>query len=138
MSVEKNRERARVWMNTAQTDLDAATVLREKRMFAPACFHAQQAGEKSVKALWYHKGEDPWGHSIKKMLHDFCEKNPEAGTVLKTIDREAMVLDRYYIGTRYPDGLPDLTPDEAYGMEDADEAIAFASEIVSTVKSLID
>jgi len=58
MSAEKNSERARVWMNTGRSDIDAATVLREKRMFALACFHAQQAGVKSVKALWYHRGQD--------------------------------------------------------------------------------
>lgn len=56
---------------------------------------------------------------------------------LKPVYRNAMVLDRYYIGTRHPDGLPDLTPDEAYGCEDAVDALRYASDIIRVVQELL-
>jgi hypothetical protein len=32
---------------------------------------------------------------------------------LRKLGRSGMVLDRFYIPTRYPNGLPDITPDQA-------------------------
>ena len=48
-----------------------------------------------------------------------------------------MVLDRYYIGTRYPDGLPDITPNQAYGAEDSEQALVMATTIIKLVESYI-
>jgi HEPN domain-containing protein len=46
-------------------------------------------------------------------------------------------LDRFYIPTRYPDGLPGLTPDEAYFRKDADVALQAATEIVTVCEELL-
>jgi hypothetical protein len=43
----------------------------------------------------------------------------------------------FYIPTRYPNGLPDLTPSEAYMEEDAEECIRHATESLAVVKSLL-
>jgi len=56
---------------------------------------------------------------------------------LKSLLRAGTILDRFYIPTRYPNGLPELTPGEAYVDEDAEECIQRASEILTTVKSLL-
>ncbi|RMH59452.1 MAG: HEPN domain-containing protein [Candidatus Hydrogenedentota bacterium] len=39
-------------------------------------------------------------------------------------------LDRFYIPTRYPNGLPEGTPHQNYTREDADFALRLAEEIM--------
>jgi HEPN domain-containing protein len=39
-----------------------------------------------------------------------------------------------YIPTRYPNGLPGLTPGESYGREEAEAAIADAKAIVEAAR----
>jgi len=50
MSTEKNQREASRWLSTARDDLDSAVILRNNGKFAHSCFHAQQAGEKALKA----------------------------------------------------------------------------------------
>ena len=71
MSTEKNIREAKRWLTTAEDDNDSAVILKENGKFAHSCFHAQQAGEKALKAIWYFADADPWGHSIKKLIEDF-------------------------------------------------------------------
>jgi len=124
MSVSEDRYTAKRWLVTAEEDLRAARALVEAGLYAHACFAAQQCGEKAVKALWYLLGADPWGHSIQKLVVEFSgrERLPDGQ---QWIERAA-ALDRLYIPTRYPNGLPDLTPEQSYFRQDAEEAIALA------------
>jgi len=131
MSSEKMKEEARRWLETAKDDLDTARILSGSAKYAHCCFHAQQAGEKAMKAVWYFEDLDPWGHSIKKLIDDLESASPPAYDAFKDLTRPAMVLDRFYIPTRYPNGLPDITPDQAYNREDADVACNHADKIVS-------
>lgn len=48
--------------------------------------------------------------------------------------QDCRVLDRHYIPTRYPDSLPEGTPHEAFGAEDADDAIRRAEGILKAVE----
>ena len=41
------------------------------------------------------------------------------------------------IPTRYPNGLPDITPEQAFLPEDAKSCIEHASQVVQTVLSII-
>lgn len=50
---------------------------------------------------------------------------------------DAVLLDRYYIPTRYPSGLPDLTPGQVYFMQDAEAALAAAARLLSKVSELM-
>ena len=43
---------------------------------------------------------------------------------------KAAYLDKYYIQTRYPNGLPDLTPGQSYFRSDAESAIERARWIL--------
>jgi HEPN domain-containing protein len=138
MGVEKQRAEAGRWIETALEDLDAARVLRESGKFAHACFHAQQAGEKAVKAVWHLIGEDPWGHSLKKLIEDLGEVDQKACAALSPVVKDGMVLDRFYIPTRYPNGLPDITPAAAFDEADADACRDHAEKIVRTVKALLE
>jgi HEPN domain-containing protein len=96
-----------------------------------ACFQAQQAGEKALKALWLARGLDPWGHSLAKLIQTFPE--PVLAAELTRLLDLAKQLDKLYIPTRYPNGLPDLTPAEVYTAAEADAAIAAADRILAAV-----
>ena len=131
MSRTGDRYQAERWLETAREDLRAAQVLADAGMFAHACFLAQQAAEKAAKSLWYAAGEDPWGHSVLKLVGQFPHRDrlPD----LADWERRAALLDRFYIPTRYPNGLPDLTPGQSFFAPDAEQAIEVASAFVSAV-----
>ena len=105
MSVEKNRTEAERWIKTAEGDLETAVVLMKNNRYAHACFHSQQSGEKALKALWNFFDADPWGHSINKLLQGLEHIDLKAFNTLKPMNKYALVLDRFYIPTKYPNGL---------------------------------
>ena len=90
MSSEKMKEEARRWLETAKDDLDTARILSGSAKYAHCCFHAQQAGEKSMKAVWYFEDLDSWGHSIKKLIDDLESASPPAYDAFKDLTRPAM------------------------------------------------
>jgi HEPN domain-containing protein len=129
MSQSANQHEAERWLQTAQEDLEAAQTLADHKMYAQACFYAQQSAEKAVKALWYGSDADPWGHSIQRLITEF----PYQADLPDRDDwiRHGALLDQFYIPTRYPNGLPDLTPGQVYRQEDADRALAAARALVT-------
>jgi HEPN domain-containing protein len=137
MSLEKNRYEAIRWLKTAQGDLDSADILIKNGKYAHACFHCQQAGEKAMKAVWYLLDADPWGHSITKLIQDLNNVDSAAYQHFQNVAHSAVRLDRFYIPTRYPNGLPDLTPDESFLEEDAEACIENANTIIAKAKVLI-
>jgi HEPN domain-containing protein len=127
MSASADRHESLRWLATAEEDLRAARVLAAEGMFAHACFNAQQCAEKSVKASWVMLGHDRWGHSVQALIEGFPADQPPA---FVRWEAEAATLDRCYIPTRYPNGLPDLTPAETYFAPDADLAIRLAARFL--------
>jgi HEPN domain-containing protein len=133
MSDEKNFREASRWLTTADGDLEAAVILKETGKFAHSCFHAQQAGEKAIKALWFFADANPWGHSIQKMIEDLEHVDVTLYRSFESFIRMGRILDRFYIPTRYPNGLPDITPDAAFSEEDAVTCIEYSKKIVDAV-----
>lgn len=121
MSQTEDRHEAERWLKTAEEDLQAARALQQAGMYAHACFLSQQCGEKAVKAIWHLIGEDPWGHSIQRLVMQFPKS--EFFTERENWLHRAASLDKFYIPTRYPNGLPDLTPAQSYFSKDAEQAI---------------
>ena len=138
MSTEKNVHEAIRRLTTAEDDNDSAVILKENGKFAHSCFHAQQAGEKALKAVWYFADADPWGHSIKKLIEDLNSVDLKLYQRLESYTRMGLVLDRFYIPTRYPNGLPDITPDVAFTDEDADTCITYSKKIIDEVRSILN
>jgi HEPN domain-containing protein len=138
MSTEKNIREAIRWLTTAEDDNDSAVILKENGKFAHSCFHAQQAGEKALKAVWYFADADPWSHSIKKLIEDLNSVDLKLYQRLESYTRIGMLLDRFYIPTRYPNGLPDITPDVAFTDEDADTCITYSKKIIDEVRSILN
>ena len=85
MSVEKNREEALRWLQTARQDLETARISLDNQRYAHCCFHAHQSGEKSLKAVWYYKDGDPWGHSIHKLIQELKEFDAELFNSLRDL-----------------------------------------------------
>lgn len=136
MSRGDDLHEGRRWLDTAAEDLRAAQVLTDGGVHARACFAAQQCGEKALKAVWHARGEQPWGHSIQKLV-------VECGALVAVPDldalrRTASSLDRHHIATRYPNGLPDLTPEQAYFVDDAAQAVRQAEWLLQRCRRLYD
>ncbi len=121
---------------TAKEDLQAAEVLFRAEMYAHACFQAQQAGEKALKALWRVQDAEPWGHSVKRLVTEF----PGRADIpdLQAWTNAAALLDKFYIPTRYPNGLPDLTPGQIYGEEDGRHGIEAARLLVTGCEKCLE
>ena len=134
MSLEKYRADSGRWLAQARADLDAAQGSIDQKHFEWAAFQSQQSGEKALKALWLFHARDPWGHSLVILVQEFPIHEVQ-GRLADILDL-AKKLDKLYIPTRYPNGLPDLIPAEVYTEEEANEAVKSADTIVRLVSSL--
>jgi len=125
--------RALDWLRQAVRDLEHARRSMELGDYEWACFAAQQAAEKAVKALYQRLGVEVWGRSISRMLEALPEgyKPPE-----ELIDM-ARELDRHYIPTRYPNFHPEGAPMDYYSRADAERAIRYAEEVLRFVRSKV-
>ncbi len=122
----------RRWLEQARRDLSDARYLRDGDRHNLACFHSQQAAEKALKAfLLLREAEDVWGHSVAELCNRAAAIEPTFGA----LERDGAKLDRLYIPTRYPNGLPGGLPVDAFDREDADAAIERATRIVDRVAS---
>jgi HEPN domain-containing protein len=136
MGAEKEHREAERWLRTAEGDLRTARVLRDASRYAHACFHAHQAAEKSLKACAFARSGDPWGHSVQDLIRELATADPALGARLLPLAENGARLDRYYIPTRYPNGLPQETPEEAFFESDAVQALAIAEDILSVARHL--
>ncbi|MDB9525157.1 HEPN domain-containing protein [Oscillatoria sp. CS-180] len=130
MSVEKLRREAQRWHQQGIDDLEAATALLTASKYPQACFYAQQAAEKALKAVWFRLDLDPWGHSCGRLIRDLPD--PVKKDFLVLMDT-ALALDKLYIPTRYPDALAELTPSEAFTRSEAESAIQSGERLIQQV-----
>jgi HEPN domain-containing protein len=88
-------------MAQAERDLEQAEWSLKGEFYEWACFIAQQAAEKAVKAVYQAHHAAAWGHSVSKLLVSLPEGlHPEEALV-----ERAIRLDRFYILPRYPNGF---------------------------------
>lgn len=124
-------DESRRWFRQSEMDLDDARFASSGKRYHLACFLAQQAAEKALKAFIYHMGaESVWGHSVAELCHDAAELDRG----FAELAADAAPLDKYYIPTRYPNGLPGGIPSLAFSAGDADMAIDMASRVLSFVR----
>lgn len=98
-----------------------------------ACFSAQQAAEKALKAVFQKTGAEIWGRSVSGLLRELTSKF-EAPTGLFEACQE---LDKAYIPTRYPNALPAGSPSQAYNRGEAERMIGHAERVVVFCKGLL-
>jgi HEPN domain-containing protein/predicted nucleotidyltransferase len=120
------------WVKQSIDELDIAKYLLKGRYYKGACYHAQQAVEKAMKAQLLNKGwELEKTHSVER-LHAI-------GTDYKirfTIgEEETVFIDSIYRG-RYPieTGLLPLGEPSA---EDAEKAVSIAGKTVISAKRIL-
>ncbi|RMD59977.1 HEPN domain-containing protein [Candidatus Parcubacteria bacterium] len=119
--------RSRDWWTQAQADLRHARNALDDRDYEWACFAAQQAAEKGLKAVFEQRRQKVWGHSATRMLQVLQEEGVEvSGEFLDA----ARTLDKHYIPTRYPNGLTQGAPTEFYTRKEAEDAIRYSEEIL--------
>ena len=123
--------RARDWFNQATRDLEQAEDSRRAARHEWACFAAQQAAEKAVKALHLHLGQEAWGHVVARLLQEL----PDTIRVPGELVEKGRVLDSFYIPPRYPNSHPEGAPFEHYGPLQSEEAIRYAHEILELTRS---
>jgi HEPN domain-containing protein len=123
--------RSRDWLNQALRDLEQAEDSRKAGRHEWACFAAQQAAEKAVKALHLHLGQEAWGHVISKLLSEL----PKTVSLSQELVEKGRVLDNFYIPARYPNSHPGGAPFEHYGLLQSKEAISYAREIIEFIRS---
>jgi HEPN domain-containing protein len=128
---DNNRDLAGRWLRQAESDLEAAQWSAQGRFWANACFFSQQSGEKALKAYLYAHGErEVIGHSLLTLSRR-CSR---FDLIFQTIEGDCRRLDKYYITSRYPNGLPDSAPADYFDESEAQEAIAYAQKVVASVR----
>jgi HEPN domain-containing protein len=120
-------DRSRDWMTQAERDLRHARNARDDGDHEWACFAAQQASEKAVKALALRLGGEPWGHSVTALLQAL----PAAHRPVDALLDQAKALDKHYVQPRYPNGFDSGAPGDYYTRAEADAAVAHAETIIA-------
>lgn len=93
------------WLEQARRDLAAARYNAEGGYHNVACYLAQQAGEKALKAVLYARGADMvLGHSANDLAKRAAAEDASVGGIAAA----AMRLDRYNIPTRSGSGSDDV------------------------------
>lgn len=121
--------RAADWLAQAERDLEQARDSQRAERHEWACFAAQQAAEKAVKALHLARGQDAWGHVVARLLRELPVACPP------DLIEKARVLDNFYVATRYANGHPEGAPYEHYGRLQSEDAIRYAREIVGFART---
>jgi HEPN domain-containing protein len=133
--MKEGRKEARRWLLQARDDFKFVQwVLKEGAFFDKGCFISQQAGEKIIKACLYATGKRRViGHSLFEMIVELT--GIEKG--FETISDSAKRLDRFYITTRYPNGLPGGSPFQVYSLSDLQTAFDDVSAIFEFSESFL-
>jgi len=119
-------ERSADWLSQAQRDLESARSQRKERFYEWATFIAQQSAEKACKAVLQRLGAEAWGHSTSKLLLAIEEETGNKSGLREA----ALLLDRFYIPSRYPNGWGEGTPADFITRDDADSAIDNSEKIL--------
>jgi HEPN domain-containing protein len=114
------------WFKQAVRDLEQAEASRQAGRHEWACFAAQQAAEKAVKALHLSSKQEAWGHVVARLLQEL----PPQMAVSQDLVEKGRVLDNFYVPTRYANGHPSGAPFEHYGPLQSEMAVRYAGEIV--------
>lgn len=120
----------RAWFRRSRDDLRAGRLdlTATPPLGADACFHAQQAAEKSLKGLLcWHLQPVRKTHDLKELGERCAAIVPELGAACRSVARLTEFAWRF----RYPG--EDLEPDVA----EAAEALALAEQLVQAVLSTL-
>jgi HEPN domain-containing protein len=122
------RAEAERWLAAAREDLGYARHAASGAHHAPACFYAQQAAEKAVKAVHFLRGARAViGHNVRALIEHL---EPREAALDSLLD-EARELDIFYLPTRYPNSLDTGTPAQAFSSSQSKRALELSERIVA-------
>jgi HEPN domain-containing protein len=122
------------WIRQGEADLAHARHALAGGHHEWACFSAQQGAEKAAKAVHGYLAQEAWGHSVTELLEALRERLPSVDDAL--LDR-ARALDKLYVPTRYPNGLPAGAPADYFTGDEARRAIADAEAILAFCRGVL-
>ena len=125
--------RAPDWFAQAEKDLSTSMRCAAAGDHEWACFIAQQAAEKAVKALNLHHNQVVWGHSVAALLSQL----PGEVSVPRELIERAGVLDTFYIAPRNLDSLPQGAPYQTFSRLQSDHAVEYAGAITEFVRNAL-
>ena len=121
------------WMRTASRHSGLAGVARQAGYPEGAVLHAEQAAQCALKALLHGVGQRAAarGHGLVQLAAACTEfADLEVSDELLSGLRD---LATTYLSSRYPDALPDGTPEDHYDDERAARSLAVAGEVIARV-----
>lgn len=120
------------WLDKATEDLTVARLVFAEGHLAHACFLSQQCIEKALKAYLLHASNDyPRTHKLVDLLNRCEALSPAFATFLT----DCIVVDQYYIPTRYPDGVPGSLPGGVPDEAEAQEVLTAAEQVLQFVNA---
>ena len=129
--MKPSRDTAQRWLRQAEHDLRIARGHHERADYSDACFMAEQAAQKALKAflIWQGQRSVPQ-HSVAQLAERCAQFDPDFAAHITT----GRILDQYYIPTRYPNALaPPAVPFESYTQEQGARAVAAVQALVALV-----
>ncbi len=120
----------REWLRRARSNLARSSQgqVTPDILLEDACFDAQQAVEKALKALLVLRGvQVPRTHAISELITMLAE----LGFEIPADVQEASALTDYAVAARYPG------PSEPVLIEDYEKAVATAKAVVSWVSGIV-
>jgi len=125
------RAEARRWLGQAENDLAFARHAIDGAFFHQACFVAQQAAEKALKAVHFADGaRTVLGHSLVGLLARLLPVH----AALEPLRDSVAELDLFYVPTRYPNGLVEGMPYEVFTRTQAERALTAAEGVLAAVR----
>lgn len=124
------RDAERVWIQQAEEDLKMAEVLMANEYYRGACFHSQQAAEKTLKALLLSKG---WELERTHRVDRLISVAEDYGIKIEISDDDVSFIDSIYRG-RYP-AEAGLMPLGEPTKADAERTAGIARHILKAVKA---
>lgn len=133
--MKNSRQNALRWIRDAEHTLRVAEKNCQWEAYNVACFLAEQASQKSLKAVLYLDGARfIRTHSIAELVKEVSQKRPE----FLPLREEASTLDQYYLTTRYPDAVAEpAIPSEIFNRKQAEETLRIAQSIFEMSRSVI-
>ncbi len=126
-------EPARTWLDYALENLELSRMAMGRDLLNPALQNAQQAVDKSLKAVWVLKGQ-----TVRKThyIADLVEDLASLGVDARVSPQECDLLDSVYLPSNYPIGsaLPDGFPTAEVAMQCvqiAERACAWAASQIA-------
>ena len=132
--MSKNGDLYSRWLRAAADDIESAEWNLKGGFHHQVCFMCRQSAEKALKAFLYLQGErEAWGHSTEQLCRLCANYNASLGKWSDDLKK----LDRFYIPTRYPNGVPSGTPRENYTKGDSEFALKISREIIAEIESFM-